>query len=159
MSTSELAIFDPRPSEKPLLNDLNPRKSIFSCWKLPLDRAKRAKIALWAKRIHSCFCFSESSKAIIKKQPPRPSETRSKCHERSECHRAVFHSQTPFYTFKKLLKAFRPPSSPRIPMLSDFKKLQMPCIKLQMPCFILLDYICSLFYKYYKFIICRFTWN
>ncbi|MFC2996759.1 hypothetical protein ACFODO_16120, partial [Acinetobacter sichuanensis] len=42
-------------------------------------------------------------------------------------------NKIPFYTFKKLLKAFRPPSSPYLAMLSDFKKLQMPDIKLQMP--------------------------
>ncbi|WP_212771943.1 hypothetical protein, partial [Acinetobacter junii] len=77
--------------------------------------------------------FSESSKTITKKQPPRPSETRSKCHERSECHRAVFHSKIPFYTFKKLLKAFRHPSSPHQTRLSDFKKLQTPSIMLQTP--------------------------
>ena len=132
-----------------------------------LDRAKRAKKALWAKRIHSCFCFSESSKAITKKQPLRPSETRSKCHERSECHRAVFHSQIPFYTFKKLLKAFRHPPNADEYRLVEFKKLQTPSInlqtpskthfknykrqvlKLQTPSINLLDYVCRLIYKFY----------
>jgi len=31
----------------------------------------------------------------------------------------------PFYSFKKLLNTFRPPSRPQIARLSDFKKLQM----------------------------------
>jgi hypothetical protein len=33
----------PRLLEKPLLSALNPRKSIFSCSPMHLDRAKRAK--------------------------------------------------------------------------------------------------------------------
>jgi len=36
-----------------------------------------------------------------------------------------FYSPFPFLSFKKLLKAFSPLSSPRIARLSDFKKLQM----------------------------------
>jgi len=40
-----------------------------------------------------------------------------------------------FYSFKKLLKAFRHPFSPHLARLSEFKKLQTPCFKLQTPCF------------------------
>ena len=101
------------------------------------------------------------------KTAPRPSETRSKCHERSECHRAVFHSQIPFYTFKKLLKAFRHPPNADEYRLVEFKKLQTPSIKLQTPSqthfknykrqvlklqtpsINLLDYVCRLIYKFY----------
>ncbi|WP_218064873.1 hypothetical protein, partial [Enterobacter cloacae] len=51
----------------------------------------------------------------------------------SECHRAVFHSPAPFYSFKKLLNTFSSPSKPRTAKLSNFKKLQTPSIKLQTP--------------------------
>jgi hypothetical protein len=49
-----------------------------------------------------------------------------------------------FYSFKKLLKAFRPPSSPRIARLSDFKKLLLPNLKLLLPNFLTLkQYFCQ----------------
>ena len=77
------------------------------------------------------FCFSKSmsianalSMLLLLKR-----------HERSECHSLWFCLWFSFYSFKKLLKAFSPPSSPCVARLSDFKKLQMAWIKLQMAWF------------------------
>ena len=55
-----------------------------------------------------------------------------KRHERSECHSPWFCPWFSFYSFNKLLKAFRHPPRPSIARLSDFKKLLLSDIKLQM---------------------------
>ena len=55
-----------------------------------------------------------------------------KRHEQSECHSLWFCPWFSFYSFNKLLKAFRHPSRPIIARLSDFKKLLLSDIKLQM---------------------------
>ncbi|MFS1555331.1 hypothetical protein ACLIL1_015385, partial [Acinetobacter radioresistens] len=39
----------------------------------------------------------------------------------------------PFLSFKKLLKAFRPPSSPYLARLSDFKKVLLPDNQVLLP--------------------------
>ena len=64
-------------------------------------------------------------KEISQKTAPRIERKRDSIeYERSE-YLGQFFNQILFYSFKKLLKAFSPPSSPRMSMLSDFKKLQM----------------------------------
>jgi len=55
-----------------------------------------------------------------------------KKHERSECIAFDFALDSLFYSFKKLLKAFSPPSRPSTARLLDFKKLLLSDIKLQM---------------------------
>ncbi len=67
-----------------------------------------------------------------------------KRHERSECHSLWFCPWFSFYSFKKLLKAFSPPSSPCVARLSDFKKLLLPNLKLLLPNFLTLkQYFCQ----------------
>ena len=97
---------------------------------------------------HWSFCFSKSMSAANTLSMLLTLLLLLKRHERSECHSLWFCLWFclwfSFYSFKKLLKAFRPPSSPRIARLSDFKKLLLPNLKLLLPNFLTLkQYFCQ----------------
>ena len=79
--------------------------------------------------IHA-FAFGVHKYFQLKTAPTKRVQRASIEYELQRVPRAVLLPFSPFYSFKKLLKAFSPPSKPCCARLSDFKKLLLSDIKL-----------------------------